>query len=243
MRYKATVEYVGTGFSGWQRQMFVPSVQEELESVLSFLLKEKIAVSVAGRTDAGVHALGQVFHFDVRESALQPFQIVNAVNYHLKEKLIVLLSMEVVDETFDARFSAIRRHYQYRIINRKTPLAVFRNRCWHVPWKLDLDFMREQAQCLVGRHDFQSFRSSKCGASNAIRTLDRLEVEKNGEEIIFYASAKSFLHHQVRIMVGTLVAIASGKLVSVTEILSKRNRCCAGPTAPPCGLYFLKVDY
>ncbi|AHX10999.1 tRNA pseudouridine(38-40) synthase [Neorickettsia helminthoeca str. Oregon] len=243
MRYKATIEYNGSEFSGWQRQKDARSIQGELEKILQLLFREEITITAAGRTDSGVHALGQVIHFDVEYPRLQPFQIMNAVNNHLRDSLIAITNVEIVDETFDARFSAKRRHYQYRIINRRAPLTIYRKLCWHLFQPLDFDLMLEQAKYLIGKHDFQSFRSAKCSASNALRTLDQFDIVKNGEEILFSISARSFLHNQVRIMVGTLVAIALGAQSSVPEILLKRNRCYAGPTAPAHGLYLVKIDY
>lgn len=243
-RYKLIIEYDGTPFHGWQRQANGRSVQECLEHAVLGFCGETVTLNAAGRTDAGVHALGQVVHVDLAQK--YPTRTVqNALNFHLRPNPVAVIKVECVDRDFHARFTAIGRHYRYRILNRPAPPVVDFNRVWHVPVPLDGVAMHSAAQSLVGQHDFTTFRAAQCQAKSPLRTLDRLNVDSMGDEITVEASARSFLHHQVRVMVGTLKLIGEGKWQSsqVASALAACNRSCAGPTAPAWGLYLLKVDY
>ena len=243
-RYKITIEYDGTPFAGWQIQTNGPSVQAELARAIKGLTGQYIVPSGAGRTDAGVHARGQVAHFDlIRE--FPPATVRDALNFHLRPVPVAIVECEIADERFDARFSAKARHYLYRICNRRPPLILDRHRAWHVAVPLNAAAMHEAAQCLVGRHDFTTFRSSQCQAKSALRTLDRLEVTRDGESIAIETSARSFLHHQVRSMAGSLKLVGEGKWqpADVGRILQACDRTACGPVAPACGLYFMKVVY
>lgn len=245
-RYRLTVEYDGTPYVGWQRQKNGLSVQAALEAAVAGFSGETAALRGAGRTDAGVHARGQVAHVDLARD--WPEETVrNALNAHLRMggHAIAVLAARRVDERFDARFSAIRRHYLYRIVNRRAPLALEARRAWHVPRPLDATAMDAAAQCLVGRHDFTTFRSAQCQARSPVRTLDRLEVVRSGDTIEVRASARSFLHNQIRSFVGTLKQVGEGKWTpaDVAAALAARDRAACGPLAPPDGLYFLQVDY
>lgn len=243
-RFKITIEYDGTGYVGWQAQDNGPSVQEAIEKAIHAFSGEHVRLTTAGRTDAGVHALGQVAHFDL-EKKITPHQVMAAVNAHLKEAKVAVIKAEAVDENFNARFSADRRHYLYRILNRKAPPVLDHGKVWHVPQKLDAEKMHSAAQALVGKHDFTTFRSIRCQAKSPVKTLDRLDVERLGEEILFRVSARSFLHHQVRSMVGTLKLVGLGKWTAddVTEALEARDRTAVGFNAPPHGLYLIRVEY
>ncbi len=243
-RYRITIEYDGTPFSGWQRQADSASVQEEIEKAIAKLTGESATIRGAGRTDAGVHALGQVAHFDL--AAAKPTDTIrDGLNAHLREQPIVILAAAKTDADFDARFSALARHYRYRILNRRPPPALDRGRVWHVPQQLDLGAIGDGAAALVGHHDFTTFRSSECQAKSPVKTLDRLVVDAEGEEIVIEASARSFLHSQVRSMVGTLAKVGTGAWPPgrVAEALEARDRAACGPLAPPHGLYLVAVDY
>lgn len=246
MRYKITLEYDGTDTLGWQRQLDGPSIQQYLEEILEILNGYPKEVASAGRTDAGVHALGQVAHIDL-DRPMEPFKIREAFNANLREKgaPASILEVEPVPETFHARFSATGRGYIYRILNRRAPSPLRHNRVWWVPVPLDIEKMRQGAQYLLGYHDFTSFRATACQAKSPLKTLDRLDIERQGDEIIFTLEAKSFLHHQVRNMVGTLKLVGDGHLSpqDIQTILEQKNRSAAGPTAPACGLYLNKVFY
>jgi tRNA pseudouridine38-40 synthase len=243
-RYKLTIEYCGTGFVGWQRQPNGLSIQQALETALHRFCGEKVAVFGAGRTDAGVHALAQVAHIDLARDAA-PDEVRNAVNYHLRPHPISVLSAEPVGSDFDARLSATGRNYLYRILNRRAPPALERGRVWHVPPPLDAAAMHEGAGHLVGHHDFSTFRDSQCQAKSPVKTLDTLEVSRVGEEIHVAARARSFLHHQVRNMVGTLKLVGIGRWQpdDVARALAARDRRAGGPTAPPEGLALVAVRY
>lgn len=243
-RYKLTLEYDGTPFVGWQRQDNGPSVQAALEAALKAYCQTDIVVYVAGRTDAGVHALGQVAHAEIPRND-PPEVVANALNAHLRPNPISVLSAERVSEDFHARFSALERSYEYRIANRRAPLALERDRAWWLPVTLDAAAMHDAAQALVGKHDFTSFRAAECQADSPIRTLDELSVARHGSDIVIKARARSFLHHQVRNMVGTLKLAGDGKWsrADVAAALAARDRSKAGPTAPACGLYLVSVRY
>lgn len=245
-RFRMTVEYDGTPYVGWQRQENGPSVQGALEGAVLSLTGETVSIRGAGRTDSGVHALGQVIHVDLSRAWL-PHKLRNALNAHLAMagERVAVLDVIAVDDTFDARFSAIRRHYLYRIISRPARLALEAERAWWVPKPLDHEAMHAAAQTLVGHHDFTTFRSAHCQATSPVRTLDRLDVARSGELIEIRASAQSFLHNQIRSFAGTLKLAGEGKMTpaDVRAALDARDRAACGPVAPPEGLFFLKVDY
>ncbi len=243
-RYKLTIEYDGTPFVGWQVQDNGPSVQGVLTEAIAAFTGERVVVAGAGRTDAGVHALGQVAHVDLAKD-WDGDTVRDAMNFHLRPRPIAVLTAEQVAENFDARFSAIKRHYLYRIVNRRADLALDQNRAWRVPRPLDGDAMHAAAQSLVGRHDFTTFRTAECQAKSPVKTLDRLDVERDGDEVHVTASARSFLHHQVRSMVGSLVHVGEGKWSAedLAAALAARDRTRCGQVAPPQGLYLVRVEY
>jgi tRNA pseudouridine38-40 synthase len=243
-RYRITVEYDGGPFVGWQRQDSGPSVQAALEDAVFAFTSERVTVHGAGRTDAGVHARGQVAHFDLERE--QPLESVRgALNFHLKPQPIAVPAVELAPPDFHARFSATWRCYRYRILVRRSPPALDRGQVWHVPVPLDEAAMARAAALLVGRHDFNSFRSTQCQAASSLKTLDLLEVRRAGEEIAIEVGARSFLHNQVRILVGTLQLVGRGQWseAQVAEALAARDRTRAGPTAPPLGLCLMEVRY
>jgi tRNA pseudouridine38-40 synthase len=243
-RYKILIEYDGAPFAGWQYQENVASVQRTIMDAIEAFSGEKVMVQGAGRTDAGVHALGQVAHFDL--SAERETDVVrDALNAHLRPHPVAILSAEKVAADFDARRSAVRRHYLYRIANRRPDLALERGRAWRVPRRLDAEAMHAAAQRLVGKHDFTTFRSTECQAKSPEKTLDRLDVSRAGDEIHVTAVARSFLHNQVRSMVGSLVPVGDGKWGAddLSRILAARDRTACGVVAPPDGLYLVRVDY
>ncbi len=246
MRYKITIEYDGTNLFGWQKQNEGVSVQYYLEEALKGFSHQTIDVFGAGRTDAGVHALGQVAHFDL-ETSMDLFHIREAFNARLRilEAPVSVIEVEEVSSEFHARFSAIGRGYIYRLLNRRAPTVLRRDRVWTVGYPLDVDKMREGAKYLLGHHDFTSFRGAGCQALSPVKTLDKLEIVTNGDEIDFIVEARSFLYHQVRNMVGTLKSVGDGKFApeDVKTILEAKNRAIAGATAPACGLYLNKVMY
>ena len=243
-RYKITIEYDGTPFSGWQIQANGPSVQAELARAIEGLTGQHIIPRGAGRTDAGVHARGQVAHFDLMRD-YAPETVRDALNFHLRPSPIAILDCEIVDESFDARFSAQARHYLYRISNRRAPLVLDRNRAWQVALPLNATAMQEATQFLLGRHDFTTFRAAQCQAKSPLRTLSSLDIVREGETIIITTSARSFLHHQVRSIAGSLKLVGEGKWQpsDLRRALEERNRTACGPVAPACGLYFMKVVY
>ncbi|MCG5242151.1 tRNA pseudouridine(38-40) synthase TruA [Azospirillum doebereinerae] len=243
-RWKLTVEYDGRPFVGWQRQDNGPSVQQSLEEAVLRLSGETVRVHGSGRTDAGVHALGQVCHFDL-EKTFTGLKLRDALNFHLKPAPIAVVAVEPAPEDFHARLTSTGRSYVYRIVNRRAPLALDVGRAWHVTRPLNAEAMHEAAQVLVGAHDFTSFRASLCQAKSPLKTLDRLDVERVGDEIRVHAAARSFLHHQVRNMVGTLELVGIGKwgAADLRRALEARDRSKAGPTAPPDGLYFVSARY
>ncbi|MEP3427099.1 MAG: tRNA pseudouridine(38-40) synthase TruA [Roseibium sp.] len=243
-RYKLTVEYDGRPYSGWQRQSNAPSVQAVLERSLKAFTGEEITIGGAGRTDTGVHATGQVCHADLSKD--WPVDtIMGAMNFHCRTDPVVILDCEKMHNGFDARFSAIRRSYRYRIHNRLAPLTHHRGLAWHVKHELDADAMHAAAQEFVGHHDFTTFRHTRCQAKSPEKTLDDFSVFRDGEFIIAECSSRSFLHNQVRSMVGSLRLVGDGKWSpgSITEALAAKDRKACGPVAPADGLYLTKVDY
>ena len=245
-RYRLDIEYDGTTFSGWQRQAGQPSVQEAIETAIHGFCGEEVRIRGAGRTDAGVHARGQVAHVDLsRDWPSEKVQ--GALNAHLAMAgaAVSILAASAVAEDFDARFSATARHYLYLILNRRAPPSLERNRVWHVPRALDHQAMHAAAQELVGSHDFTTFRSVQCQAKSPVKTLDLLEVTREGGMIAIRASARSFLHNQVRSLVGTLERVGAGAWTpaDVRAALEARDRAACGPVAPAEGLYLMAVDY
>ena len=243
-RYKLTIEYDGTPFAGWQRKINGRSVQQAVEEAIEGFSGHAVRIHCAGRTDAGVHAMHQVAHVDL-DKDWRTDTVRDATNAHLKREPVSVLDAEVVPDSFHARTSARRRHYLYRILNRRSPPSLDVNRVWHVPWPLDAEVMHTAAQVFVGRHDFTTFRAAECQAKSPVKTLDRLHVERCGAEITLAASARSFLHHQVRSMAGTLMLVGAGRWTAddVREALDATDRTRCGPMAPACGLYLIGVDY
>ena len=243
-RYALTIEYDGGPFVGWQRQANGATVQARLEDAVFAINGARVVVHGAGRTDAGVHALGQVAHVDLIK-AWSCDRLRDALNAHLKPDPIAICHVESVSLAFEARFSAIRRHYRYLIDNRRAPLTLTLGRAWHVKWSLDAQAMHEAAQSLLGRHDFTTFRASECQASSPIRTLERLDVRRIGDRIEIDVSARSFLHNQVRSIAGSLEHVGSGKWrpADLIAALDARDRKRCGQVAPPQGLYLTAVDY
>lgn len=243
-RFKLTLEYDGGPFVGWQHQANGLSVQEVLETAIFRFCGEQVRVQAAGRTDSGVHALGQVAHADLGKEA-DADTVRDALNHHMKPHPVAVIAAEIVPESFEARFSATGRAYLYRILDRRAPPVLDRGRVWHVRSRLDAEAMAAAARALVGRHDFTSFRAKECQARSPVKTLDRLDVTRAGDEIRVIAEARSFLHHQVRNMVGTLALVGQGRWTraDVERALAARDRAAAGPTAPPQGLYLTGVRY
>lgn len=247
-RYKLVIEYDGGPFCGWQRQADDPTVQGAIEAAVLRFTGETVRLTCAGRTDAGVHAIHQVAHLDLAK-AWRTDTVRDALNAHLRPQPVAILSAEIVPDTFDARHSAIRRHYRYRILNRRSPAALTRAHVWQVPWPLDAGLMHDAAQRLVGRHDFTAFRAAECQANSPVRTLEQLEVARQPmglqEEIVVATCARSFLHHQVRAMVGTLMLAGCRRLSAddVADILRTGDKTRCGPLAPAAGLTFVGVDY
>jgi len=243
-RWKLLLEYDGRGFVGWQRQDNGPSVQAALEGAVQAMTGEHVTAVAAGRTDSGVHATGQVAHFDLARS-LAPHRLQDGLNHFLRRQGVVVLAAEAAAPDFHARFSATGRRYLYRIVNRRPPLALDAGRAWWVPGPLDAEAMAAGATHLLGRHDFSSFRASQCQAESPVKTLDRLEVMRDGAELRIEAAARSFLHHQVRNIVGSLRLVGAGKWApaDIAAALAARDRRAAGPTAPPEGLYLTGVSY
>lgn len=243
-RYKLTIEYDGTPFCGWQVQANAPSVQGALEAAVTAMSGEQARVHGAGRTDAGVHALGQVAHVDI-EKQFPPDRLRDGLNAHLRPAPIAVLEAEIVPVTFEARFSATKRHYRYRILNTRANLALDIGRTWRVARPLDTDAMHAAAQRLTGKHDFTTFRDTECQAKSPEKTLDQLDVVRAGREVTILTSARSFLHSQVRSMVGSLVWVGEGRWSAddLSAALAARNRAACGIVAPPDGLYLVRVDY
>jgi tRNA pseudouridine38-40 synthase len=243
-RYRLILEYDGTPFLGWQAQPNGRTVQGRLGEAFEKLTGGPVDIRGAGRTDAGVHALGQVVHVDLLRDYSENV-IREAINYHVRPDPIAILQVSKVPETFDARFSAVARHYLFRILARRAPPAIDKHRVWWVPQALDPDAMAQAAPRLVGLHDFTTFRAAGCQAKSPIKTLDRLNVTQHGDEIHIEASARSFMHNQVRSMVGSLKLVGEGKWSGrdLSEALISRDRTRCGPVSPPSGLYLVRVDY
>lgn len=243
-RYKLTIEYDGAPFAGWQIQADRPTVQGVLTAAVEALSGEKTLVQGAGRTDAGVHARGQVAHVDLAKD-WDTDTVRDALNAHIRPHPIAILAAEHVAEDFNARMSATKRHYLYRIINRRADLTLDAGHAWRVPRPLDAAAMHAAAQRLVGKHDFTTFRSTECQAKSPVKTLQQLDVERAGDDVIVLASARSFLHSQVRSMVGSLVMAGEVKWSAddLSRMLAAADRTACGQVAPPDGLYLMKVDY
>jgi len=243
-RYKLIIEYDGTPFVGWQRQANGRGVQQVIAEAIHRFCGETVTVYGAGRTDTGVHALGQVAHIDL-DTPTDADTVRDALNHHLKPDPVAILTVCAAPARFDARFSATQRHYLYRIINRRAPLTVDIHRAWHVPVALDAARMHAAAQLLTGHHDFTTFRAAQCQAASPVKTLDALDVERAGESVLVRARARSFLHHQVRSLVGTLKAVGEGRTSphAARLALDARDRSRCGPVAPAHGLYLTHIDY
>jgi tRNA pseudouridine38-40 synthase len=246
-RWKLIIEYNGAPYSGWQHQDHAPSIQEEIEKAIFKFCGQQLRIHVAGRTDAGVHALGQVAHVDLDYGArpLTGFDLAKAINAHLRPQPIAVLRAEIVDPDFHARFSAKNKLYRYRIVNRAAPLALDQGLAWWQKKPLDAPSMHSAAQLLLGQHDFTTFRDSECQAKSPVKSITRFEVIRHGEEILFEVEGRSFLHHQVRNMVGTLVLVGEGKWMEsdLAAALAAKDRTRGGMTAPPDGLYLVRIDY
>lgn len=252
-RWKLIIEYDGRMFAGWQRQENVPSVQQAIEEAITKFCQQEIRIHAAGRTDAGVHAKGQVAHFDLDygDRALKGYELAKALNFHLGEFPVSIVTAEPVRPEFHARFDAVNKLYTYRIVNRSARPALDDGHVWYVKKPLNVDAMREGAKFLIGHHDFTTFRDSECQAKTPLRTLDRLDIESSdydgqgGVDIRIHAEARSFLHHQVRNMVGTLSLVGEGKWApaDIATALVAQDRTKGGPTAPPDGLYLVRIDY
>lgn len=244
MRFKLTIEYDGGPFQGWQRLADGPSVQGALEDAVESLTGTRADVIGAGRTDAGVHAYAQVAHVDI-EKPFEAGRLADALNAHLRPHPIAVLEAEEAAPDFHARFDAKLRAYRYRVTNRRAPLTFELGQAWRVPRALDVEAMQAATERLIGRHDFTTFRDSQCQAKSPLKTLDIAEVTRDGEEVDFWFEAQSFLHRQVRSMVGTLVEVGVGKMSAddVARVLAAADRALCGPVAPPDGLYLARVDY
>jgi tRNA pseudouridine38-40 synthase len=242
--FKITIEYDGTPYVGWQAQDNGHSVQAAIEAAIFKFSGEHVRLTAAGRTDAGVHALGQVANFPLAMD-ITALKVREALNSTLRNEAVAVVEAEEVDENFSARFSATKRHYIYKIVNRRAPLVLRKNRAWHVPQPLDADAMHEAAQVLLGEHDFTTFRAVLCQAKSPVKTLDQVDVERVGDEVHIHVSARSFLHHQVRSIVGCLKLVGTGKWTKadLKSALDAVNRQRLGFNAPPDGLYLRKVDF
>lgn len=246
MRYKITIEYDGTNYVGWQKQpdQLDKSVEEILEKAILQMTNEQVKINGSGRTDAGVHAVAQVADF-VLTKEFETFRVIAGLNNYLLQTNIAITNCEIVGDNFSSRFDAKMRHYRYVIVNRRASLALQKNRAWHVPLPLDTSAMQLAANYLIGEFDFSAFRDAECQSKSPIKTVTKIAVKRKGEEVIIEISAKSFLHHMVRNIVGTLMWVGSKKIAvdDVLMILESRDRKNSGPNAPACGLYFLSVDY
>jgi tRNA pseudouridine38-40 synthase len=243
-RFRLTVEFDGGPFMGWQRQAHGPSVQQAIEEAANAITGEETAVHAAGRTDAGVHALAMAAHVDIAKP-IEPFRLMEALNARLKPQPIAILACETVPADWHARFSCLGRSYLYRIVNRRAPLALEAGKAWRIARPLDAEAMHAAAQALVGLHDFTTFRSAHCQSASPVKTLDRLDVRRAGDAVLIEAAARSFLHHQVRSMVGCLAMVGQGQwsAADLTAALEARDRAALGLNAPPDGLYFTGAVY
>ncbi len=243
-RFKIVIEYDGSGYYGWQEQEELPTIQRAIQDAIFQFCGEKVVVHGAGRTDAGVHALAQVAHFEIVRMT-NPNEIISALNHFLQYSRIAILNCEEVNDNFHARFSAKYRSYIYIIINRKAHLTQEKGYAWHVVEELDVDLMNEAAQHLIGHNNLESFRAANCQAKSAHRSIDKLEVIRHGSKVEACISAKSFLHNQVRIIIGTLRKLGNGSwnVNKIPEIIKAKKRAAAGPTAPACGLYLSDIGY
>ncbi|MBB5687388.1 tRNA pseudouridine(38-40) synthase TruA [Sphingobium boeckii] len=243
-RFALTVEFDGRPFMGWQRQAHGPSVQQAIETAAKLVTGEDVIVNAAGRTDAGVHGLAMRAHLDI-EKSLTPFRLMEALNACVRPHPVAILACEIVPDDWHARFSCIGRRYLYRIVNRRAPLTLEAGRAWRIPAELDADAMHDAAAVLVGLHDFTTFRSAHCQSASPVKTLDRLDVVRSGDRIEIHAAARSFLHHQVRSMVGCLALVGEGKWSAddLEDALEARDRAALGFNAPPDGLYFARAVY
>lgn len=243
-RYKITIEYDGGNMSGWQRQAHCPSVQQFIEEAIEKFSRQKVLVHAAGRTDAGVHATGQVAHFDL-DKAYTAKEVQGAINYFLRPNKIVIVGSEIVDDNFHARFSAKKRYYKYVVLNRNAPTVLDLNRAWYIREKLNLENMLLAANYLIGKHDFTSFRAVHCQAQSPIKTIDAIDILCNEDNVIFKFKANSYLHHMIRNIVGSVIQVGLNKWKPeyIKEVLEAKDRRKAGLAAPAHGLYFIKVDY
>ncbi len=243
-RRKLTLEYDGSGFCGWQKQAHGTTVQQVLEEAIQKFSGETVTLHVAGRTDAGVHAQAQVAHFDLEKDTTDAV-VRDALNFHVRPHRVVVLQAETVADTFHARFDALSRSYRYRIVNRRAPLALLADQAWHVSKPLSLAPMQEAAKILIGKHDFSTFRAQYCQSKSPVRTLDQLDIAADGEVVTIHTKARSFLYHQVRNMVGTLVYVGTGywTVEDFKAAFAACDRTKGGPTAPPQGLCFWDVTY
>ena len=243
-RFRITIEYDGTPFVGWQRQAEGLSIQGLLEEAIAKFTGETVTVHGAGRTDAGVHALGQVAHIELTKD-WAPSRVRDAMNFHLRPHPIGIVAAEAAGPDFHARFSAVKRHYRYRLLTRRAPPILDKNRVWWTMRDLDADAMAEAAQALIGKHDFTTFRAAQCQAQSPVKTLDVFDIKRLGDEIVCEVSARSFLHHQVRSMVGSLKLVGEGKWTpaDLGAALAARDREACGPVSPASGLYLVGVDY
>jgi tRNA pseudouridine38-40 synthase len=243
-RFALTLEFDGTPFAGLQRQPLLPTVQSAIEAAVFAVTGEAVTLHAAGRTDAGVHATAMRAHVEIAKD-IAPFRLMEALNHHLRPAPVAVLSCEVKPDDWHARFSCTGREYRYRIVNRRQPLTLDLNRAWQIAQPLDLAAMQRAAQVLVGNHDFTTFRSVHCQSASALKTLDRLDVERVGDEVHIHAAARSFLHHQVRSMVGCLALVGMGRWreEQIAEALAARDRAALGLNAPPQGLYFTRALY
>lgn len=243
-RYKIILEYIGAGYCGWQKQKESLSLQEIIENAIFSFSKERVTVTIAGRTDAGVNAYGQVAHFDLKKY-YDPRRLMQSINHFSRPHTIGIISADEVDSEFHARFSAKSRHYVYKILNRPSINIINNGLQYWVRHDLDVEKMQEAANFLLGKHDFSSFRASECQSNSPMRTIDKIDIIRDGDNIEVQISALSFLHHMVRNIVGSLILVGSGKWkpIKMKEVLNAKDRKVAGPTAPAYGLYFLRVDY
>lgn len=243
-KYKIIIEYLGTGFCGWQRQADAMSVQQLIEEAIYKFSKETVHVTAAGRTDAGVHAYGQVGSFELTRHH-DPYLVMHSINFFCRPHFVGVTDCQIMDEQFDARFSAKKRHYIYKILNRQGANIINYRRQYWIKDHLDIELMKQAASYLIGNHDFTSFRATECQSASAVKTLENIEIIRNGENIEIYVSAISFLHHMVRNIVGNLVKVGRGEWSpeKIKEVLEARDRRAGAPTAPADGLYFLRVEY